>query len=132
MIPPHASYPGVHDSSGFPIFSGAGVGEAHAAAHRCLDEANHQAGYDTLVRWLEGEPPGCGARWVHILWHVAVFELAIGRWVPARQRFDAEILPAVLQGYTALTDAPSALWRLSLAAGEIVSRAVHAWRRSLS
>src|SRR5690606_19621119 len=118
MNPTHAVIPQVRDSSGFAIFSDTGVGEAHAVAHRYLDAANYQDGYDALVKWLEGERPGYGARWVHIQWHVVVFELAVGHWARARQRFDAGILPAVLEGDTALTDAPSALWRLSLAAGE--------------
>jgi hypothetical protein len=45
---------------------------------------------------------------------MAVFEIATGRWTSAFRRYARQILPAVSAG-DAYTDAPSLLWRLSLA-----------------
>jgi hypothetical protein len=46
-----------------------------------------------------------------------VFELAVGQWESARDRFTQHVLPVVDRDF-APTDAPSALWRLQLARPE--------------
>jgi len=101
------------DTSGFSIFDHGDVGAAHVMAHRLLDEDRPAEGYERLGRWLEGRE-GTGSDWVHLQWHMMVFELAIGEWAAARSRFDRHILGPAAQGL-ALTDAPAALWRLMLA-----------------
>jgi hypothetical protein len=105
----------ITDSSGYAVFAAGSIGRAHAAAHRFLDAGRPRAGYDYLGRWLR-DRTGSGPQWVHVQWHMLVFELSVGRWNAARARFDEHLLPAAVQGDTALTDAPSALWRLNLAA----------------
>ena len=105
----------VHDISGFQIFSDSEIGHAHMVAHRMLDMGRANKGHELLSNWLRGRT-GEGAEWVHIQWHMLVFELAIGRWQSAYDRFTTQVLPAARTSDLAVTDAPSGLWRLALAA----------------
>jgi hypothetical protein len=102
------------DISGFRIFHRGDVGRAHAIAHRALDEGRLREGYVALGRFLDG-CRGAGSQWVHIQWHMLVFELAVDEWDAAFARFSAHIQPAAEQADMAATDAPAALWRLALA-----------------
>jgi hypothetical protein len=105
------------DISGYRIFSRGDVGLAHALAHQALDEGDYRGGHRILGQWLEGRS-GEGSsqcQWVHIQWHMLVFELAVGEWDAAYARFDEHIRPHGASD-TAATDAPAALWRLKLAA----------------
>jgi hypothetical protein len=104
-----------HDSSGFRIFSEGDLGHAHVLAHRALDRGDHDAGHRTLGAWLDGRV-GEGSDWVHIQWHMLVFELSVGAWDSAHQRCLRHVIPAARAGADAATDAPAALWRLALAA----------------
>jgi hypothetical protein len=103
------------DAGGYAIFSAGEAGSAHVMAHRMLDQGLHAAGHRLLGAWLEGRS-GAGSEWVHLQWHMAMFELALGDWKGAFARFRKHILPAATTTGEALTDAPSLLWRLSLAA----------------
>jgi hypothetical protein len=117
-----------HDISGFGVFSHGDAGEAHIMAHRMLDEGRHELGHRLLGAWLEGHD-GSGSDWTHIQWHMAIFEIAVGQWEAALDRFEAHILPVATHTDDALTDAPAMLWRLQLAAPRPVSLAwepVHA------
>jgi hypothetical protein len=107
------------DISGSLIFSTGELGQAHETAHELLDANRPDLGYQWLRSWLDGRA-GQGSRWIHIQWHMLVFELAADRWDSARVRFEHHILPAASSSADALTDAPSALWRLALAAGRPV------------
>ncbi len=101
------------DATGYEIFSSGDVGAAHEMAHRMLDEGREHEGYVRLKAWL-GHRSGSGSEWVHIQWHMAVFEIWAGELESARARYEREILPAVATGQ-ALTDGPSLLWRLLMA-----------------
>ena len=103
------------DVSGFALFSAGEAGSAHVMAHRMLDHDRYDLGHQRLGRWLNGRS-GAGSDWVHLQWHMAVFELALGYWEAAFARFQEHILPVVATTEDALTDAPALLWRLSLAA----------------
>ena len=103
------------DISGFPSFSFGPAGQVHVMAHRMLDAGHHLTGQQLLRTWLDGRS-GAGSEWIHLQWHMAVFELAVGLRAAALTRFMEHILPAVVTGEDALTDAPALLWRLSLAA----------------
>jgi hypothetical protein len=116
------------DSSGFEIFSAGATGVAHDIAHQMLDKGEHEAGYQMLGAWLDAHD-GQGSEWVHMQWHMGVFELALGYWDAAFARFHAEILPAAVDGEDALTDAPAMLWRLALAAPRSVELPWEAVRR---
>jgi len=100
------------DASGSPLFCEGAFGWAHVEAHRLLDAGRVEEGHRVLGAWLAVHE-GAGSDWVHVQWHMAVFEIAIGRWNSAFERFVREILPAVSAG-EARTDAPGLLWRLSL------------------
>jgi len=106
-----------HDKSGYAYFADGVDGYAHDLAHRALDEGRIEEGYHELSAILE-QHGGNGSRWVHVHWHMAVFEIALGMHEAALGRFDRHILPAAL-AHTALTDAPSLMWRLALAGPDI-------------
>lgn len=100
------------DVSGAPLFCEGAEGFAHVVAHRLLDAGRPEEGHRWLGAWLATHE-GAGSDWLHLQWHMAVFELATGRWASAHRRCICEILPAVSAG-DAHTDGPSLLWRLSL------------------
>jgi len=102
----------LRDISGYRFFSAGDTGAAHAAAHRALDSGDYREGHRQLAAWLEGRT-SAGSQWVHVQWHMLVFEIAVGEWGAARARFDAYILPSCDD---AATDAPAGLWRLALSA----------------
>lgn len=101
------------DRSGYPVFCAGDVGNAHVLAHRHLDRDAARVGRIALGQWLAAHR-GTGSQWVHLQWHMMVFELHGGDWWDAYRRMCEHILPAVVDG-DAATDGPSALWRLALA-----------------
>lgn len=103
------------DVSGFALFYTGEAGAAHLMAHRMLDHGCYDLGHQRLGSWLDGRR-GAGSDWVHLQWHMAVFELALGDWETAVARFQDYILPVAATTENALTDAPALLWRLSLGA----------------
>ncbi len=106
----------VCDSSGYAVFSDGEAGAMHVMAHRMLDSGQIALGHRRLGEWLACRR-GSGSKWIHLQWHMAIFEVALGDWQCAIARFRQYILPAVVTSYDALTDAPAFLWRLSLEAG---------------
>ena len=103
------------DVSGFAVFADGDIGSTHVMAHEMLDRGLFEEGHRRLGAWLRGRT-GAGSEWVHLQWHMAVFELALGEWDAAYARFRRFVLPAAVSGQDALTDAPAMLWRLALAA----------------
>lgn len=103
------------DVSGFALFSIGDAGSAHVMAHRMLDQDRYDLGHQLLGSWLNGRS-GVGSDWVHLQWHMAVFELALDQWEAAFARFREHILPVAAATEDALTDAPALLWRLLLSA----------------
>jgi hypothetical protein len=103
------------DISGFGVFSHGDAGEAHVVAHRMLDEKRYELGHRLLGSWLERND-GSGSEWTHLHWHMAVFEIAVGDWKAAFDRFEREILPVATHSNDALTDGPALAWRLWLSA----------------
>ncbi len=107
--------PKLRDAGGYEIFSHGETGAAHAFAHRMFDIGHMQAGRRGLESWLAGRQ-GRGSDWLHLHFHLALFELETGDWQRAYERFATEILPAAASGAEALTDAPGLLWRLAISA----------------
>lgn len=105
----------VRDAAGYEIFSRGESGAAHAFAHRMFDNGSIETGRRGLEAWLAGRR-GSGSEWLHLHFHLALFELESGDWQRAYQRFEIEILPAATSGAEALTDAPGLLWRLAITA----------------
>ncbi len=110
------------DKSGFQYFQTGLLGQAHQLAHELLDDGRFAEGADQLGAFLSEHAAATtldltvarASEWVHLHWHMAVFEIGIGEPQRAHRRFRRFILPAVEAGL-ALTDGPSLLWRLSLA-----------------
>ena len=129
----------IRDSSGFAVFSDGELGAMHVEVHRMLDSDQLELGHRLLGEWLKGRY-GTGSDWIHIQWHMAVFELSLGHWQAAWERFRQQILPSVTNSDDALTDAPALLWRLSLQANRqlclpwkaVRVRALSAMRKPLS
>jgi hypothetical protein len=117
--PEEASAVNACDLSGYEIFSHGPSGEAHALAHRLTDTARWHLGRQLLGEWLDTHK-GRGSDWVHLQFHMAIFELALGEWDCAHRRFRSEVLPTAASTAEALTDAPALLWRLALSAPEPV------------
>ena len=107
--------PKAQDISGYEIFSHGDTGAAHALAHHLLDAGQIGTGRRLLGKWLDGRS-GHGSDWVHLHFHMAIFELALGDWHRAHARFLAEVLPTAATTADALTDAPALLWRLAMTA----------------
>lgn len=105
---------GNRDASGFEVFAAGQAGQAHVVVHRMLDRDRHDLGHRFLGAWLR-ERSGSGSEWIHLQWHMAVFELELGHWRAALSRFQDHILPAATTTEDALTDGPALLWRLMLA-----------------
>lgn len=106
------------DESGYILFSGGEIGQAHVLAHRYADSGRVEVGRQWLGQWLEGRS-GTGSDWSHIQFHQALFELEDGDWDAAYDRFTTEILPAAVRTDDALTDAPALAWRLGLRASHL-------------
>jgi len=118
--PVEASAVNVRDIRGYEIFSHGPSGEAHALAHRLTDTARWRLGHQLLGEWLDTHR-GHGSDWVHLQFHMAIFELALGEWDSAHHRFLSEVLPTAASSAEALTDAPALLWRLALSAPKSVT-----------
>jgi len=103
------------DASGYEIFSNGSQGAAHVLAHRMLDTGQYERGRQLLGRWLD-DRTGSGSQWVHLQFHLALFEIATGHWDAAHRRYLDHVLPAAERSEDALTDAPALLWRLALSA----------------
>jgi hypothetical protein len=108
------------DRSGFAVFSDGDMGTMHVIAHEAFDNGEVVRGHRVLGRWLASHS-GSGSDWVHLQFHMAVFELALGDWHAAYARYRTEIRPIAETSQTALTDAPSLLWRLEIAAPALVT-----------
>ena len=85
--------PAVRDAAGYEIFSRGEPGTAHAFAHRMFDSGRIDDGRRGLEAWLAGRE-GSGSEWLHLHFHLALFELEAGAWRQAYERFENEILPA--------------------------------------
>lgn len=103
------------DAIGKPVFAAGDTGIAHVIAHRLLDSGECELGHRWLGHWLDTHE-GTGSEWIHLQFHMAVFELAIDDWAAAHRRYLARILPAAATSEDALTDAPAIAWRLKLGA----------------
>jgi hypothetical protein len=108
------------DASGYTLFSGGTRGSAHVNAHRALDEGRLEEGHRALRDWFATHS-GTGSEWVHLHFHMAVFELALDHWDAAYDRFLDHILVAAATTDDALTDAPALLWRIALSAHKPVT-----------
>ena len=87
---------------------------AHSVAHVYYEMSQDDDGAAFLGGWLEDYDRRSTYR-VHLSWHQALFELAMGRYNQALGWYERDIRPAV-QGlkYASLADSASLIWRMKI------------------
>ena len=87
---------------------------AHSVTHSYFEWGDAATGGGFLGNWLEGFDPRATYH-VHLSWHQALFELALGRYQEALQLYEDWIRPtAVERNISGLSDSASLLWRLQI------------------
>lgn len=84
---------------------------SHSVAHVYFERGDATSGGDFLGKWLDGYDKR-GPSTVHLSWHQALFELAMGRYQSALDLYETGVRPTVVdKGATALNDSASLMWR---------------------
>ena len=87
---------------------------AHSVAHVFYEMSQDDEGASFLSSWLEDYDRRSTYR-VHLSWHQALFELALGHYNQALGWYDRDIRPAVQDlKYAALADSASLIWRMKI------------------
>ena len=89
----------------------------HSATHVYFERGDAGGGEDFLGGWLEAfdAPP---SSYVHLSWHLALFELALGQYQKVLDRYENFIRPSVTgKSNAALNDSASLLWRMQIYGG---------------
>ena len=86
----------------------------HSVTHAYFEQGNASDGGLFLGDWLEGFDRRA-AYHVHLSWHLALFELALGRYQSALDLYESDIRPSVVEKTIGdLANSASLLWRLKL------------------
>jgi tetratricopeptide (TPR) repeat protein len=90
---------------------------AHSVAHVYFERGDAVSGADFLRHWLaDFDCPA--SSYVHLSWHLALFELALGQYQRAIERYEQDIRPYVVaKSMATLPDSASFLWRVQLYSG---------------
>ena len=87
---------------------------AHSVAHVYYEMSQDDEGAAFLGSWLEDYDRRSTYR-VHLSWHQALFQLALGRYNQALSWYDHDIRPSVQElKYAALADSASLVWRMKI------------------
>lgn len=87
---------------------------SHSVAHVYFERGDPSGGTDFLAKWLPGFDNRSSYH-VHLSWHLALFELAMGHYGRALDLYEADIRPSVIaKSATSLTDSASLMWRLEM------------------
>ena len=87
---------------------------AHSIAHVFYELSQNDDGAAFLGGWLDDYDRRASYR-VHLSWHQALFELALGRYNQALNWYENDIRPAVRgKQYAALADSASLIWRMRI------------------
>ena len=86
----------------------------HSVAHVYFERGDARTGADVLGTWLQGfDNPA--SSYVHLSWHLALFELALGQYEQALARYERDIRPSVVaKSMPTLADSASFLWRVQM------------------
>ena len=89
----------------------------HSMTHVHFERGDASSGEDFLGSWLQGfEAPA--SSYVHLSWHLALFEMAQGKYQETLDRYEKYIRPSVIaNSMAALNDSASLMWRLQIYAG---------------
>ena len=89
----------------------------HSVTHSYFEQGNAADGGRWLADWLDGFDRRAAYN-VHLSWHLALFELAQGRYGQALDLYETHIRPSVqARNLSNLADAASLLWRLQVYSG---------------
>ena len=87
---------------------------AHSVAHVFYELSQNDEGSAFLGGWLDDYDRRSSYR-VHLSWHQALFELALGRYNQALSWYEQDIRPSVQEKkYAALADSASLVWRMRI------------------
>ncbi len=87
---------------------------SHSIAHVYFERGDASGGNEFLARWLPGFDDRAPYH-VHLSWHMALFELAMGHYQRALEVYDTGIRPSVVaKSAISLTDSASLMWRLQI------------------
>jgi len=87
---------------------------SHSVAHVYFERADSSSGAEFLERWLPGFDNRAPYH-VHLSWHLALFELAMGRYQNALEVYGKDIRPSVVaKSAISLNDSASLMWRLQI------------------
>ncbi len=87
---------------------------SHSMTHVHFERGDAISGEDFLAKWLKefDAPP---TSYVHLSWHLALFELAQGKYQETLDRYEDYIRPSVAaKSLAALNDSASLMWRLQM------------------
>ena len=91
---------------------------SHSVTHVYFEKGEHHEGNEFLGEWLQGFDSRAPYH-VHLSWHLALFELAMGRYSDAISLYERDIRPSVIaKSAASLADAASLMWRLQMYGGE--------------
>ena len=86
----------------------------HSVAHVQFETGDNSQGADFLGGWLDGFDRRASYR-VHLSWHQALFQLALGHYSNAMGVYENDIRPAVAaKSYQSLADTASLVWRMNI------------------
>ena len=87
---------------------------SHSVAHVFFETGDPDGGADFLGEWLDGYDRR-GPFNVHLSWHQALFQLAVGRPESAVSLYESAIRPSVAKkNLGSLADAASLMWRMKI------------------
>lgn len=87
---------------------------AHSVGHVYFETNRNEEGAAFLGSWLDDYDRRAAYR-VHLSWHQALFELAMGRYNQALSWYQTDIRPSVQEKkYAALADSASLIWRMHI------------------
>ena len=91
---------------------------SHSVTHSYFEQGDAANGGRWLGDWLDGWDRRASYN-THLSWHLALFELAQGRYSQALELYETHIRPGVqARNLANLQDAASLMWRLQIYSGE--------------
>ena len=94
----------------------------HSVTHSYFEQGDAANGGRWLGDWLDGFDRRASYN-VHLSWHLALFELAQGRYQQALDLYDTHIRPGVqARNLANLADSASLMWRIQMYSGKAPDR----------